>query len=131
VRYTGSRTAEEYGNVKAAEVIATPDRWCKGHLFQDKNGESWKLTGANDPACYKFCLRGAVMKAYGDEKAWAYDYDSKLPSSVLQLVGERIGVYVGDNWTRLVKFNNHPDTTHEEVLAVAQAIDDAIASGSM
>ena len=84
------------------DLLATPDKWCKGAL-RSHNG--------------RHCIRGAV-RAIG-----AADL---LEPVILRAIGETSSRRFG----RIEAFNDHPNTTHPQVLAVLGRARDAIAAGN-
>jgi len=82
------------------ELIGTPDRWCKGAL-RSHDG--------------RYCIRGAVRAVDGTEL---------LEPAILQAGVEM----AGRRFRRIEAFNDHPNTGHDQVVAVlARARDNIIA----
>lgn len=72
------------------DLLATPDRWCKGAL-RSHDG--------------RYCIRGAVR---------AVDAADTLEPAILRAIGE----VAGQRFRRIESFNDHPNTSHEQILAV-------------
>src|SRR5947209_1852095 len=84
------------------DLLAAPDKWCKGAL-RSHDG--------------RYCIRGAV-RAVG-----AADV---LEPVILQAIGE----VAGKRFCRIESFNDHPNTSHAQVLAVLGRARDNIVSGN-
>jgi hypothetical protein len=85
------------------DLLATPDRWCKGAL-RSHDG--------------RYCIRGAVR---------AVDAADTLEPVILQAIGE----VAGRRFRRIESFNDHPNTSHEEVIAVLNRARDNILCGRL
>ena len=83
------------------ELIGTPDRWCKGAL-RSHNG--------------RYCIRGAVR---------AVDGADLLEPAILHAVGE----VAGRRFRRIEAFNDHPNTSHDQIVAVLVRARDNIMAG--
>ena len=81
-------------------LLATPDRWCKGAL-RSQDG--------------RYCIRGALR---------AVDAIGMLEPPILHAIGE----VAGRRFRRIETFNDHPNTSHEQVLAVLGRARDTIAT---
>src|SRR6202049_1375295 len=75
---------------KVINLLATPDRWCKGTL-RTHDG--------------LYCIRGAIM---------AGDGVGALQPVVLRAINE----LTGRHSRRIESFNDHPDTDHSQVVEV-------------
>ena len=82
--------------------LATPDKWCKGAL-RSHDG--------------RYCIRGAVRAVGGGEA---------LEPVILQAIGE----VAGKRFCRIESFNDHPSTSHAQILAVLTRARDNIRSGN-
>jgi hypothetical protein len=71
-------------------LLATPDRWCKGAL-RSQDG--------------RYCIRGALRTV---------DATGLLEPPILQAIGE----VAGRRFRRIESFNDHPSTSHEQILMV-------------
>ena len=83
------------------ERLGTPDKWCKGAL-RSHDG--------------RYCIRGAVRAVGGAEL---------LEPVILQAIGE----VVGSRFGRIESFNDHPNTSHAQVIAVLERARDNITAG--
>ena len=83
------------------DLLALPDKWCKGAL-RSHDG--------------RYCIRGAV-RAVGAADA--------LESNILQAIGE----VAGRRFRRIESFNDHPNTSHDQVVAVLARTRDNIVVG--
>ena len=72
------------------DLLGTPDRWCKGAL-RSHDG--------------RYCIRGAIRAVNGAEL---------LEPAILQAIGQ----VAGRRFRRVEAFNNHPNTTHDQVVGV-------------
>ncbi len=84
-------------------LLGTPDRWCKGAL-RSHDG--------------RYCIRGAVR---------AVDAAEALEPSILEAIGQ----VAGKRFRRIESFNDHPNTSHEQVLAVLYRARDNLALGAV
>lgn len=85
------------------DLIATPDKWCKGAL-RSHDG--------------RYCIRGAVR---------AVDAADVLEPTILDAIGQ----VAGKRFRRIESFNDHPNTSHEQVLAVLTRARDNLALGGI
>jgi hypothetical protein len=85
------------------DLLATPERWHKGALISHDG---------------RRCIRGAVM---------AVDAVGLLEPAILQAINE-VG---GKRFRRIESFNDHPNTGHEQVIAVLQRTRDNIQTGRL
>lgn len=83
------------------DLLATPDKWCKGAL-RSHDG--------------RYCIRGAVR---------AVDGADLLEPTILQSIGE----VAGKRFRRIESFNDHPNTSHEQVVAVLTRTRETIRAG--
>jgi hypothetical protein len=83
------------------DLLATPNKWCKGAL-RSHDG--------------RYCIRGAVR---------SIDAADLLEPTILRAVGE----VAGKRFRRIESFNDHPNTSHEQVLAVLERTRETIAAG--
>jgi hypothetical protein len=72
------------------DLLETPDRWCKGAL-RSHDG--------------RYCIRGAIR---------AVSASDLLEPAILQAIGQ----VAGRRYRRIEAFNDHPHTTHDQVVAV-------------
>ena len=85
------------------DLIGTPDRWCKGAL-RSHDG--------------RYCIRGAVR---------AVDAADVLEPPILEAIGQ----VAGKRFRRIESFNDHPNTSHEQVIAVLSRARENLASGGI
>jgi hypothetical protein len=83
------------------DLLATPRRWCKG-VLKTRNGQ--------------YCIRGALMEV---------DALDALQPIVMQAIHD----VAGRRFRRIEHFNDHPNTDHEQVLAVLDRARERIAAG--
>jgi hypothetical protein len=72
------------------DLLETPDRWCKGAL-RSHDG--------------RYCIRGAIRAVSGSDV---------LEPAILQAIGQ----VAGRRFRRIEAFNDHPHTTHDQVVSV-------------
>ena len=72
------------------DLLETPDRWCKGAL-RSHDG--------------RYCIRGAIRAVSGSDV---------LEPAILQAIGQ----VAGRRFRRIEAFNDHPNTTHDQVVSV-------------
>ena len=72
------------------DLLETPDRWCKGAL-RSQDG--------------RYCIRGAIRAVSGSDV---------LEPAILQAIGQ----VAGRRFRRIEAFNDHPNTTHDQVVSV-------------
>ena len=85
------------------DLLGSPDKWCKGAL-RSHDG--------------RYCIRGAVR---------AVDAADLLEPTILNAIGE----VAGKRFRRIESFNDHPNTSHEQVVAVLTRARDNIVSGKL
>ena len=83
------------------DLLSTPDKWCKGAL-RSHDG--------------RYCIRGAVMSVGATDA---------LEPVILHAIGE----VAGRRFRRIESFNDYPNTTHEQVVAVLHRARDNMAGG--
>lgn len=91
--------------MKIVELIADPKNWLKGIIAQNAEGE---YANALSGEAVKFCVYGALLRRLKDEDLYRED---GIVSYVTGLA---------------IDYNNHPATTHEEILEVARRWDDVV-----
>jgi hypothetical protein len=101
VGFTTNETVHKIDEV--IDLLATPDKWCKGAL-RSHDG--------------RYCIRGAVR---------AVDAADALEPTILDAIGQ----VAGKRFRRIESFNDHPNTSHEQVLAVLSRARDALYSGDV
>ncbi|HTT81525.1 MAG TPA: hypothetical protein VMF86_17800 [Stellaceae bacterium] len=83
------------------DLLSTPDKWCKGAL-RSHDG--------------RYCIRGAVR---------VVDAADVLEPMILRAIGE----VAGKRFRRIESFNDHPNTSHDQVIAVLNRARDHIGAG--
>jgi len=99
VGFIGNESVRKMDEV--IDLIGTPDKWCKGAL-RSHDG--------------RYCIRGAVR---------AVDAADALEPSILEAIGQ----VAGKRFRRIESFNDHPNTSHEQVIAVLHRARDNLSSG--
>src|SRR6476620_565662 len=88
VGFIGNESVRKMDEV--IDLLGTPDKWCKGAL-RSHDG--------------RYCIRGAVRSV---------DAADVLEPTILQSIGE----VAGKRFRRIESFNDHPNTSHEQVIAL-------------
>lgn len=101
VGFIGNESVRKMDEV--IDLLATPDKWCKGAL-RSHDG--------------RYCIRGAVR---------AVDGADLLEPTILDAIGQ----VAGKRFRRIESFNDHPNTSHEQVVAVLIRARDNLASGKV
>jgi hypothetical protein len=83
------------------DLLGVPEKWCKGAL-RSHDG--------------RYCIRGAV-RAVGAADG--------LEANILTAIGE----VAGRRFRRIESFNDHPNTSHDQVVAVLTRTRENIAAG--
>ena len=99
VGFIGNESVRKMDEV--IDLLGTPDRWCKGAL-RSHDG--------------RYCIRGAVR---------AVDAADVLEPVILEAIGQ----VAGKRFRRIELFNDHPNTSHEQVLAVLYRARENLSSG--
>lgn len=102
--------------MKIKELLKSEENWTKGEAARDKYGD--RVSESSDRAV-SFCLVGAFWKCYpdGDDEA-----KRKLANVILEKHPDRaIPCLMPSNV--IIDFNDHDNTTFEEVRAVVEAAD--------
>src|SRR5947209_2874188 len=99
VGFIGNESVRKMDEV--IDLLGTPNKWCKGAL-RSHDG--------------RYCIRGAVR---------AVDAAEALEPRILQAIGE----VAGKRFRRIESFNDHPNTSHEQVVAVLSRTRDNIIAG--
>ena len=85
---------------KARGLIDEPSKWCRYADMLDENGDET----ANPANAVCFCVSGAVWAAN--------DCSSKL------LVSDLLNEFLPVPFNSFVEYNDHPDTTHADIMAL-------------
>lgn len=91
-----------------SDILCSPDKWSKGHLAKDKNGNH---TYPEDKKAYSFCLFGAMIKAYGLK-------DITLPKLRVEKI--LLNRELHGKITTIARFNDDPTTTYEMVMELVK-----------
>ncbi len=98
VGFIGNESVRKMDDV--IDLLGTPDKWCKGAL-RSHDG--------------RYCIRGAVRSV---------DAADVLEPVILEAIGQ----VAGKRFRRIESFNDHPNTSHEQVLAVLHRARDNLGS---
>jgi hypothetical protein len=91
---------------RAAELIAKPENWIKGHLAQDRMR---KPVPDTDPAACRFCINGAIGAAAAELGVVQWPAMVALDRTLKSCRTSR-------PHDRIVHFNDLPETTHAQAL---------------
>lgn len=94
--------------MKAHELLVTPDKWTQDVYCRDKDGEGGGMLGS-DPGAVSWCLTGAIDKCY-----------PALSHKQRENILNKIRTHLGRN---PIAWNDAPERTHAEVLAVLKELD--------
>lgn len=89
----------------AKALIDTPDKWTKGVWARDADGADVSVDDVSAAVC--FCSFGACKMAVG--------FDNCVDDMMLALGG---AIPEGSAAVSTPSFNDHPDTTHADVMAL-------------
>lgn len=97
----------------AKALIAEPDHWTKGSFA--RKGQDGIGIAPNDPNATCYCSFGAIMCVTSyNTPASIFDEMGKIATRLLAERDPAIEVDPGKN--PIVFFNDHPTTTHEDVM---------------
>jgi hypothetical protein len=99
VGFIGNESVRKMDEV--IDLLGTPDKWCKGAL-RSHDG--------------RYCIRGAVR---------AVDAADMLEPYILEAIGQ----VAGKRFRRIESFNDHPNTSHEQVLSVLRRARENLGAG--
>lgn len=94
--------------MKAWELLSDPAKWCKNNSAQDADGNY--CYSDEDSAC-QWCMLGAINRCYPELEQNIICY---------QKVVNRLGL---THWLSIGDWNDAPERTHAEVLAVLKELD--------
>ncbi len=97
------------------ELFDQPDKWIKFCLANDKEGKECYF-GAD--RAYSYCLLGGIHRLVYDESYNVVELNRKLVQSIRKIFPSR--VYSDANAPAIVEFNNHQDTTFEDIRKVLE-----------
>lgn len=89
----------------AKELLSDETKWTKEHFAVDANGHG-TLEPWSEDSC-QWCLWGATAKVNG---GYPFETDEYVDAVVREISG--------GEFTAASQFNDHPDTTHADVLRV-------------
>lgn len=95
----------------ARDILADPAHWTQGCFA--RNAEGHAGLAPNDPNAVCYCSFGAIM-SLSKYRTPPEIYDTMKPIAT-RLLAER-GIDVPDGRNAVVFFNDHPTTTHEDVM---------------
>ncbi len=97
-------------------LIDTPEKWSQGNYTRDRDGNSTEILS---PETCRWCLSGALMCADVEPMHHHTYYRAE------NILRDAIEGKTGKAMT-IVGFNDHPKTTHAEVLAVLDAASERV-----
>lgn len=105
-----------WGRLLAAKSrLADPTAWCKANGAEDREG---RMVAAYSKTACAWCLFGALIADSTDKFALdkpASTADALVIEAINQRWPERVTEFTG---LEEVGFNDHPQTTHDDVMAV-------------
>ena len=111
----------------AKKLIATEDKWCKNFdaMFEGRS------CGATSRFAQRYCASGALIAVTGEPQTLKrYDRAHVYKCSQTLLFGIRAAIdfALPDGFTDLQRYNDHEDTTHDNILemfdrAIAYMVD--------
>ncbi|MEE9481805.1 hypothetical protein [Methylobacterium ajmalii] len=106
---------------KMESLLAKPEAWTQGVWARDKNGEPIEPT-SDGATC--FCLHGARRRAVWARREMDTALDDairdRLSAAAVTLFPDRAIGSKDRPGHKVVGFNDHPDTTHADVLQVVR-----------
>src|SRR5688572_23513189 len=97
--------------IAVKQVLSSPDKWCKGGLAQDANGYQVPLESSE---AVSFCIAGAAQKVLAANGLLGGDCAPPLFSLYQDFFNEMRQTQHG-KWVSISQFNDHKDTTFEDV----------------
>ena len=91
--------------MKVYELLADPKKWTKKALARDKEGCQTYSSYAPDAVCW--CLDGAIFKVY---------HNHKIRCEIV----DKIELFIN---TSIPEWNDAPQRTHKQVLALCKKLD--------
>jgi hypothetical protein len=98
---------------EARALIDTPEKWAKGYYAFGPDGSTRDI---EDPEACRFCVRGALFRI---ESRFGYMVEAEASKAIYKAVPDAVRIpadEIGNN--AVVVFNDHPETTHAEILAL-------------
>ena len=99
---------------RLSSILTGPGKWCKGSSAKDQNNNT--TLSRSDSAC-KFCIGGAIsrMSSGYDDECFVRN---EIRKSIRKLFPGRGGQM--HDVIEIEAFNDHPDTTFEDVMKVIE-----------
>lgn len=97
--------------INARQQISNMDSWTRNSYARDSQGEP---VNENDATAVCFCSLGALRKVTPDSEFNAYTNARRALMETLDLRGESVKAPCRN----VPGFNDHPETTHADVLAL-------------
>ena len=105
---------------RARDLISDPEKWTKGGMGRKSDGDPVGVYDVGREDVVKWCMSGALRKVADNEQVFNKAYWSCMSQVPVQVK------------TSLPRFNDHPSTTHQDVMFVFdQAIAKEVVSESM
>ena len=100
--------------MKPSELIDTPEKWCQGCSARNIKGLAVK---AESDKAVTFCMFGALIKTSEDENDKVFNsYNNEQIYRMIEKLGLR-------THKDLFDWNDAPERTHAEVLALLKSLD--------
>ena len=96
--------------MKVRELLDSPEKWIKGALARDKNGNK---VLSQDENAIQWCLVGAIVKCQG--YVYYTDMAVKIERAITKCIEQP--------FNNLVDFNNDENTTFEDIQKVLELAD--------
>jgi len=97
---------------RAKEIITDPKRWAKGYYAFNKHQQA---VASSSPRAVCWCALGAIRKAVEDVTGAATCttvFNTELADATLHMYNN----LDQDRFCNISKFNDTPETTHEQIL---------------
>ena len=117
---------------KAKKLISKPETWTKRAYARDINDQ---YVSYKDPEAYKFCISGAIDRAFYEIDVNIYEYNQNNKFQHINEFSRNIKEFTNrkpsasteitkyEEFEDFTQFNDDPETTHEEII---QLLDHAI-----
>lgn len=107
-------TATDLRNAKA--IISDPNKWGRHYYAADEGGDP---VDHDSPEATCFCTFGAVMKAVSCDEDDEFGIERTVRLFQCEATLEAsLPIYDGDRYHTVIGFNDDPDTTHDDVMAL-------------
>lgn len=100
--------------MKVKELLADPSAWTQGSMAKGADGNDTCVFGPSSISACKWCLLGAIARCYHTRPA--------ICGQVIKKVHEAL-VHKGLENGSIVSWNDMPERTHAEVLALVTELD--------